>query len=243
MTDFENNDEKPIVRDRRRIDPETGKVRQAPAEAEPGGHQGESPVTDEVDETHAAQAAEFTTEDAGASADTHPEGDKFGPAYVEETPAQDEAQSNLADLKAENAKLTDDLARSRAAQYNTEQEYANFVRRSREAASQARDQGVADVVEALFSVLDDIALARQHGDLNGTFATVATKLENTLEQHFKVSRFGEAGEEFDPEVHEALMATPSSEVSVATIAQVMQPGYKMGDKVLRAARVAVSNPE
>ncbi|WP_169829089.1 nucleotide exchange factor GrpE [Bowdeniella nasicola] len=242
MSEFENNDEKPIVRDRRRIDPETGKVRRDPAAAGPGPGQGSEPAPEGVDETHAAEATEFGTEDAGAEQGEAAEGD-FGPAFTDENPQAAEADANLADLKAENAKLSDDLARARAAHYNTEQEYANFVRRSREAASLAKEDGVARVVESLFGVLDDIALARQHDDLTGTFASVATKLENVLEQHFSVARFGEAGEEFDPEIHEALMATPSSDVTVATISQVMQPGYRIGDRILRAARVAVANPE
>ncbi|MDO5700505.1 MAG: nucleotide exchange factor GrpE [Bowdeniella nasicola] len=167
-----------------------------------------------------------------------------GPAYAEQAPEEEaEEESNLADLKAENAQLADDLARARAEVYNTSQEYANFVRRSREQEAASRTDGVISVVEALFSVLDDIALAREHDDLTGTFATMATKLENTLEQRFKVTRFGQVGEIFDPELHEALMATPSPDVSEQTIAQVMQPGYRMDERVLRAARVAVHTPQ
>ena len=227
----EAREEKPVVRDNRRIDPETGRVREAPAG-------GTDPAPAGVDETHAAQAAEYGTEDVNQVGEQDQEPHE-GPAYADEAPESE----SLADLKAENARLADELARSRAAQYNTEQEYGNFVRRSRESAAQARRDGASDVVEALFGVLDEIALARQHGDLTGTFATMATKLENTLEQRFNVVRFGEVGEEFDPELHEALMATPSEDVAVATIAQVMQPGYRIDETVLRPARVAVNNPQ
>lgn len=158
-------------------------------------------------------------------------------------PVQAEAAGpSIADLKAENARLADDLARARAAQYNTEQEYAGFVRRTREEAGAVRESGKVAVIEALFSVLDDIDLARQHGDLEGTFATFAQKLENTLEQRFQVTRFGAPGDPFDPERHEALMASPA-EVEQDTVAQVMQPGYQMGETILRPARVAVHTPQ
>ena len=95
------------------------------------------------------------------------------------------------------------------------------------------------VVTALFGVLDDLALARQHGDLTGPFLSIADRLEQTLEQQFGVQRYGAAGEEFDPLVHEALMSAPSEDVTVDTIDQVLQPGYRMGEKVLRPARVSV----
>lgn len=156
------------------------------------------------------------------------------------TDSGETGEENLADLKAENAKLADELARARADHYNTDQQYANFVRRSREAEREARNAGVADVVEALLEVLDGIDLARKHDDLVGPFATTAQALENTLRTRFGVERFGEVGEPFDPELHEALFAQESDDVEVDTISEVAQPGYKLGDKVLRAARVLVA---
>lgn len=148
----------------------------------------------------------------------------------------------LTQAQAEVAQLTDDLARARADLYNLQQEYQGFVRRSREAAAGHRETGRASVVEALIPVLDEIALADQHGDLTGPFATTATKLESILGEKFGLVRFGEAGDVFDPTLHEALMATESDEVSEPTIAMVLQPGYRLGDRVVRAARVQVANP-
>ena len=136
----------------------------------------------------------------------------------------------------------DDLARARADLYNLQQEYQGFVRRSREGAAGHRETGQAAVVEALIPVLDEIELARQHGDLTGTFATTAGKLEAILADKFGLVRFGEVGEVFDPTIHEALMATESNEVSEPSISLVLQPGYRLGERIVRAARVQVANP-
>ena len=148
----------------------------------------------------------------------------------------------LAQAQAQAAQAADDLARARADLYNLQQEYQGFVRRSREGAASHRHAGVADVVEALIPVLDEIELARQHGDLTGTFETTAGKLESILAEKYSLERFGAVGEVFDPTLHEALMATESSEVTEPTIATVLQPGYRLGERVVRAARVQVANP-
>ena len=144
--------------------------------------------------------------------------------------------------QAAAAQAADDLARARADLYNLQQEYQGFVRRSREGAAGHREAGQAAVVEALIPVLDEIELARQHGDLTGTFATTATKLETVLADKFHLERFGAVGEVFDPTLHEALMATESTEVTETTVTMVLQPGYRLGERVVRAARVQVANP-
>ena len=158
--------------------------------------------------------------------------------------ASDEAagEDPLAQAQAQAAQAADDLARARADLYNLQQEYQGFVRRSREGAASHRQAGAADVVEALIPVLDEIELARQHGDLTGTFETTAGKLESILAEKYSLERFGAVGEVFDPTLHEALMATESSEVTEPTIATVLQPGYRLGERVVRAARVQVANP-
>lgn len=140
------------------------------------------------------------------------------------------------------AELEDTLARTRADMYNLQQEYNAFVRRSRSEAGAHREAGAAALVEALFGVLDEIELARQHGDLTGPFQSIAEKLEEVLRQRHEVERFGATGDEFDPEKHEALMARDDDSVEVQTVGEVIQPGYTFGGKVLRPARVAVRNP-
>ena len=138
------------------------------------------------------------------------------------------AENRLADLQRERA------------------EFVNFRRRSERDIAAARSAGVAGIVEALLPVLDDISLARTHGDLDGTpFAAIAEKLDATLAR-FGVEAFGQVGDGFDPAVHEALLHEPmpaehaGSDVAVAT--RILQPGYRLGDRVLRPARVAVADP-
>lgn len=140
------------------------------------------------------------------------------------------------------AERLEELQRSQAAYYNLEQQYSGFVKRSKADALAAHERGVHTIVEALIPVLDDIELARQHGDLTGPFVSIAEKLEGTLGR-FGVVRYGEVGETFDPAVHEALMHSHSADVTESTVQMVLQPGYRTPDRVIRAARVAVVDPE
>jgi molecular chaperone GrpE len=124
-------------------------------------------------------------------------------------------------------------------------EYANYRKRVDRDRALARDLTIASVVESLLPVLDDIQLARQHGDLeSGPFASVADKLESILAK-YGVERFGEPGVAFDPEVHDALMHVEeelAEGTDVTTVVGVLQPGYRIGEKVIRPARVSVADP-
>ncbi len=196
------DEERPRVTDRRRIDPETGELRE--------------PTPDE----QVLDAAEQVANEA------------------EESVILD----GLVEAERLAAERLDELQRRNADYYNLEQQYSAYVKRSKADAAAARDQGVASVAEALISVLDDIALARQHGDLVGPFASIADKLEATLGR-FGIESYGAAGETFDPTVHEALMHGHSADVTEPTVQQVLQPGYRMGERIIRAARVAVVDPD
>ena len=151
------------------------------------------------------------------------------------------AQENrIESLNKELEAAKDDLAHARADLYNLQQEYNNFAKRTKAEVPLQQELGVASVVNALMSVLDDIDLARQHDDLSGTFGAVATKLESTLETRFKVKRFGTVGDAFDPNLHQAIqMAEGAEGASEQVIDAVAQPGYLMGERVLRAAMVVV----
>jgi molecular chaperone GrpE len=124
-------------------------------------------------------------------------------------------------------------------------EYANYRKRVDRDRDVARENAVAAVVESLLPVLDDLYLARQHGDLeSGPFVSIAEKLEATLAK-YGVERFGEPGTPFDPSVHDALMHVEeelADGTDVTTVVGVLQPGYKIGDRVLRPARVSVADP-
>ena len=125
-------------------------------------------------------------------------------------------------------------------------EYVNYKRRVDRDRELARDAGTAAVLEGLLPVLDDIHLAREHGDLvDGPFAAIADKLLAALGR-FGVTPLGAAGEPFDPVVHEALMRIQAElppEATTTTVVQVLQPGYKIGERVVRPARVSVAEPE
>ena len=137
------------------------------------------------------------------------------------------------------ADLTRDLQRLQA-------EYVNYKKRVDRDREMHRDLAVCSVVEALLPVLDDIHLARQHGDLEGgPFAAIADKLDATLTK-IGVERYGQPGDSFDPTVHEALMhieAELAKGTAGTTVVQVLQPGYRMGPRIIRVARVAVADPQ
>jgi molecular chaperone GrpE len=137
------------------------------------------------------------------------------------------------------ADLTRDLQRLQA-------EYVNYKKRVDRDREMHRDLAVCSVVEALLPVLDDIHLARQHGDLEGgPFAAIADKLDATLTK-IGVERYGQPGDPFDPTVHEALMhieAELAEGTEGTTVVQVLQPGYRMGPRIIRVARVAVADPQ
>ena len=152
--------------------------------------------------------------------------------------------SDLAKALERIASVEDQLARANAELYNQGQEYANYVRRSKEAIPGHKTAGQDEVIESLISVLDDIAAARSHGDLeDGPFASIATKLEETLKTRFELERYGAEGDDFDPALHDALMATTSPDVDHPVIGQVLASGYRRGERVVRAAKVLVNNPE
>lgn len=163
-------------------------------------------------------------------------------ASLEESLGEEDSQ--LAGVVGELEKAKDDLARSRADLYNLNQEYSNYVRRAKADASVQRDLGQGEVLSALLSVLDDVEAAREAGELgDGPFAAIASKLEDTLENRFGLERYGVAGEAFDPQLHEALMVQTNPDIEHPQIKQVLQSGYKVKDRVIRATKVMVDNPE
>ncbi|UQN31132.1 nucleotide exchange factor GrpE [Brachybacterium kimchii] len=145
--------------------------------------------------------------------------------------------ARIAELESQVADLSEELKRSQA-------EYVNSRRRIEATAAADKQAASARVLTSLISVLDDIELGRQHGDIaEGTpFHSIAAKLEDTLRSQ-GLERYGEAGDEFDPSLHEALMHEESAEADTTRIKLVMQPGYRAGDRVLRPARVGTVGPQ
>jgi molecular chaperone GrpE len=138
-------------------------------------------------------------------------------------------------VAARLAERTADLQRVQA-------EYANYRKRVERDRAAVREQALANVLSGLVPILDDIGRAREHGELNGGFKSVGESLEATTAK-LGLESFGGTGEPFDPRVHEALMHSYSAEVTEPTCVQILQPGYRVGDRVLRPARVAVAEPD
>jgi molecular chaperone GrpE len=187
--------EEPVIRDKRRIDPETGEVREQPKAQD------------------------------DAATDDEP---------VEELSEADQA---LLDQAA-----TDLVAEMRSDMLRAQAELVNFRQRVERDRQLNRDAVIAEVIRALLPALDDLSRAEAHGDLEGSpLELVAQKLRGGFER-FGLKQVGEKGEPFDPNLHEAVVQLPSPDVTVNTIADVLEPGYTLGDRLVRAAKVAVSVP-
>ena len=132
------------------------------------------------------------------------------------------------------ATLTSDLQRLQA-------EYANYRKRVERDRAVAHESAVGAVLTELLALLDDVDRAEQHGELSGGFKAVADQL-NSIVSRIGLEKYGTEGEAFDPQVHEALMHDESAEVAVPTASKILQPGYKYKERILRPARVAVTDP-
>ncbi|WP_209559590.1 nucleotide exchange factor GrpE [Frigoribacterium sp. PvP032] len=229
--------DEPVVNDKRRIDPETGEVRPEPAAPSEDG--GTAAVTDpdelieaEAPDVEVPEGAEAPEGAAEAAAEMAAEGEAEG---AEPLSADDEAILDAAsrDLVAD---MRQDMLRAQA-------ELVNFRRRVERDREANREAVVAEVVRSLLPALDDLARAEKHGDLaEGPMVIVAQKIRGGLDK-FGLVQVGEKGEVFDPTMHDALVQLPSADVTVNTVADVIEPGYKIGDRVIRAAKVAVHTPQ
>jgi molecular chaperone GrpE len=130
--------------------------------------------------------------------------------------------------------LTADLQRLQA-------EYSNYRKRVERDREVTRDLAVSSVLTELIPILDDLERARGHGELEGGFKAVAEQLER-LATRFGLERFGEPGVPFDPAIHEALVHSVSEDVDTITAIEILQPGYRLKERTLRPARVAVADP-
>jgi molecular chaperone GrpE len=194
VTDDRNSEqehERVVVRDRRRVDPVTGEVR-TPAGHDPAG------------------AAPGTAEDLLSSPDLR-----------------------VVELAAQVEERTADLQRITA-------EYANYRRRVDRDRESVLANARAQFVGELFTVLDDLDRAQAHGDLTGPFKSVADKIVAVVGK-LGLESYGEVGELFDPAVHEAVQHEESnvSGPSVTVVSMVLRKGYRLADRVLRPAMVAV----
>ncbi|MEU9284874.1 nucleotide exchange factor GrpE [Streptomyces sp. NPDC048275] len=121
-------------------------------------------------------------------------------------------------------------------------EYQNYRRRVERDRIAVKEIAIANLLTELLPVLDDIGRAREHGELVGGFKSVAESLE-VVAAKMGLQQFGKEGEPFDPMIHEALMHSYAPDVTETMCVAILQPGYRIGERTIRPARVAVAEPQ
>jgi molecular chaperone GrpE len=248
----------PVIHDHRRIDPVTGQVRGKHAASKPAGTTGagrpagpgssgsSGSGSSGIGPSGSGSSGTGTGSAGGASggasgaaeaknepdeAETADATEEVMEGIIEDAPVSGQKQS---DAEARLAERTADLQRLQA-------EYANYRKRVDRDRAAVREQAIATALTGLLPVLDAIDQAREHGELSGGFKSVADSLQSAVGKLGLVA-YGEKGDAFDPKIHEALTATYSPDVTEDTCVEIFQPGYKVGEKILRPARVAVAEP-
>lgn len=203
----------------------------------------ESSVQDAENANHAETKADAKTDAdvsaddsaSAASADSTNSVNSEGSSDSEDSQNADEGSlTPLGKAKKEAAEYLEALQRERA-------EFINFRNRASKEQDRFRQHGIIDVLTALLPALDDIDRIREHSDMDDSFKAVATKLDKAFEK-FGVEKFGEKGEDFDPTKHDAILHRPDSNATKETVDAVVEAGYRIGDRVIRAARVVVASP-
>ncbi|MGX2996215.1 nucleotide exchange factor GrpE [Streptomyces sp. JNUCC 64] len=199
----------------------------------------ETPGFDEQDEP--ADVSEGTS---AANADTD-----GGTSESDGSPSEGGPAGRAGDAGAANAGLTAELDQVRTALserttdlQRLQAEYQNYRRRVERDRIAVKEIAVANLLSELLPVLDDVGRARDHGELVGGFKSVAESLE-TVVAKMGLQQFGKEGEPFDPTVHEALMHSYAPDVTETTCVAILQPGYRIGERTIRPARVAVAEPQ
>lgn len=205
-TGSEFGDGEPVVRDKRRIDPDTGAARE-PADSSAAPAAGAAPGM---------------------------------PGTPDAQPPR-EPSDLIGGPSAQEALLTEALSERTADLQRLQAEYVNYKRRVDRDREASRELVIGSVLTELLGILDDVGRAREAGELEGAFKAVAESLERVTEK-LGLTKYGEKGDAFDPRIHEALLHNYSDEVDGPTATMVMQPGYRLGERILRPARVAVSEP-
>ncbi|MEV5882490.1 nucleotide exchange factor GrpE [Streptomyces sp. NPDC052020] len=160
----------------------------------------------------------------------------------EEGAAPDGDASDKAGLLAQLDQVRTALNERTADLQRLQAEYQNYRRRVERDRAAVKEIAVANLLAELLPVLDDIGRAREHGELVGGFKSVAESLE-TVAAKLGLQQFGKEGEPFDPTIHEALMHSYAPDVTETTCVAILQPGYRIGERTIRPARVAVAEPQ
>jgi len=229
MTEPDESGTGPVIRDNRRIDPVSGQPRRGKhaATGSAGTSGAGRPGVGSSSGQHRRGSDGNANQDAPANDNA-----KNEEAAVSETSQASAAETE--ELRTQLAERTLDLQRLQA-------EYANYRKRVDRDRATVRELAVASALTDLLPILDAIGQAREHDELSGGFKSVADSLQAALTKLGLVS-YGERGDAFDPKIHEALTSTYSEEATEETCVEIFQPGYKVGERILRPARVAVAEP-
>ena len=223
----------PTIRDRRRIDPETYLVREPQSAAAPAtGEAGEAstPITPESTSTESTSTEETVTDEEMAPAAAT---DDAAQGATDDA-ASSQAAARVVEVEQRLAERTDDLQRLQA-------EYVNYKRRVDRDRDQARTATIEGVLGEFLSVLDNIRSADEHGELTGGFKAVADEVQRVTGK-YGLAAYGAKGDPFDPHIHDALMQMPGEGDADPVCVEILQVGYRMKERVLRPARVAVGQP-
>ena len=150
------------------------------------------------------------------------------------------AQAEIAALQAKNAELADQILRAQA-------DVQNARRRADEEVSKGRKFAIEGFAESLLPVLDSLeaGLSAQDASIEhlreGTEATLR-QLKSALERNKVIEIAPPAGSKFDPHLHQAISMVPVPGQEPNTVANVLQKGYTIADRILRPALVTVSSP-
>ena len=165
-------------------------------------------------------AAQAPSNEGADAAPAAAEGEKTGEGQSDSA----DTLTPLGKAKKEAADYLEALQRERA-------EFINYRNRTQKEQERFRQHGIIDVLTALLPALDDIDRIREHSEMDKAF------------EKFGVEKFGEKGEDFDPTKHDAILHKPDADAEKETVDTVVEAGYRIGDRVIRAARVVVASPQ
>lgn len=223
MSDFNKDEYLNDLPDMDNLSGQAAPAAGASQESQNNGDSAASATSDSADSAAtAANAASSESQENGDAADGA-------------TQDGEDTLTPLGQAKKEAAEYLEALQRERA-------EFINFRNRSQKEQERFRQHGIIDVLTALLPALDDIDRIREHSEMNESFKAVSAKIDKAFEK-FGVEKFGEKGEDFDPTKHDAILHKPDPQAEKETVDTVVEAGYRIGDRVIRAARVVVASPQ
>ena len=223
MSDFNKDEYLNDLPDMDNLSGQAAPAAGASQESQNNGDSAASATSDSADSAAtAANAASSESQENGDAADGA-------------TQDGEDTLTPLGQAKKEAAEYLEALQRERA-------EFINFRNRSQKEQERFRQHGIIDVLTALLPALDDIDRIREHREMDASFKAVSAKIDKAFEK-FGVEKFGEKGEDFDPTKHDAILHKPDPQAEKETVDTVVEAGYRIGDRVIRAARVVVASPQ